>query len=84
MLCESSRTGSGVSGLAVVAADGGDWGLVLVANGEGVDRLGVIGDGRDRPIISANSEPLGFHDVRCMLFFLRTDALYAVRIMVVA
>lgn len=86
MLCVCERTEPGVSGLAVVAADGGDCGLVVVENeGAGESGLSRLGGTNDRPAIcAANSAGLGFHELRWKLFFLRTLALYAARMTVVA
>lgn len=73
-----------MSGLAVVAVEGGERGLVPVDKGTGDSGLGVSEDENDLPVTSVNSVGLGFHELRWKLFFLRTLARYAARIAAVA
>ena len=73
ILWGSEGTDSGVSGLVVVAADGGERGLTVVDSGEGIG-LVPLEEGSGRPMISANSAGVGFHELRWKLFFLRTLA----------
>ena len=63
ILWGSEEMDSGVSGLMVVAAEGGERGLTVVDSGEGIG-LAVLEEGRGRPVISANSDGLGFHELR--------------------
>lgn len=89
-------TEPGVSGLAVVAAEGGESGLVPDDGGGGDGDVGLgtltpMPTPMPTPATSApaaatslNSAGLGFHDERWKLFFLRTLASYAARIWAVA
>lgn len=80
-MLRSERTDSGVRGLAEEAAEGGDRGLAPEDNG--LNMFGEVGSG-GLPVISANSAGVGFHELRWKLFFLRTLALYAWRMTLVA